>query len=96
MIDAVHHAANMARMRTVAAAREMLEGAGLARDERFLDALKAVLEVLPVSQAFTGIDLESETAAAGDDFEALYKLSLLAFRGRIDEPEQLKLWRDDS
>ena len=96
MIDAVHHAANMARMRTVAAAREMIEGAGLARDERFLDALKAVLEVLPVSQAFTGIDLEGETAAAGDDFEALYKLSLLAFRGRIDEPEQLKLWRDDS
>ena len=96
MIDAVHHAANMARMRTVAAAREMLEGAGLARDKRFLDALKAVLEVLPVSQAFTGIDLEGETAAAGDDFEALYKLSLLAFRGRIDEPEQLKLWRDDS
>ena len=94
MIDAVHHAANMARMRTLAAAREMLAAALADRDPRFFAALEAVLEVLPVSRAFTGIDLEGETEAAGDDFEALYNLARLAFRDEIDEPEQLKLWRD--
>ena len=94
MIDAVHHAANAARIRTLAAAREMLEGAAVERDPRFFAALEAVLEVLPVSGAFTGVSLEGETAAAGDDFEALYNLARLAFRDEIDEPEQLKLWRD--
>ena len=94
MIDALHHAANMARVRTLAAAREMLEGALAARDPRFLAALEAVLEVLPISRAFTGIDLEGEVEAASDDFEALYNLARLAYRDEIDEPEQLRLWRD--
>ena len=90
MIDALHHAANMARTRTLAAAREMLEGALAARDPRFLAALEAVLEVLPISRTFTGIDLEGEAEAASDDFEALYNLARLAYRDEIDEPEQLK------
>ena len=94
MIDALHHAANMARTRTLAAAREMLEGALAARDPRFLAALEAVLEVLPISRTFTGIDLEGEVEAASDDFEALYNLARLAYRDEIDEPEQLRLWRD--
>ena len=94
MIDALHHAANMARTRTLAAAREMLEGALAARDPRFLAALEAVLEVLPISRTFTGIDLEGEAEAASDDFEALYNLARLAYRDEIDEPEQLRLWRD--
>ena len=94
MIDALHHAANMARTRTLAAAREMLEGALAARDPRFLAALEAVLEVLPISRTFTGIDLEGEVEAASDDFEALYNLARLAYRDEIDEPEQLKFWRD--
>ena len=94
MIDAVHHGANVARMRTLAAAREVLATALADRDPRFFAALEAVLEVLPVSRAFTGIDLEGEAEAAGDDFEALYNLARLAFRDEIDEPEQLKLWRD--
>ena len=95
MIDALHHAANLARVRTLAAAREMLEGALAARDPRFLAALEAVLEVLPISRAFTGIDLEGEAEAASGDFEALYNLARLAYRDEIDEPEQLKFWRDD-
>ena len=40
------------------------------------------------------IDPEGEAAAAADDFEALYNLSRLAWRDEIDEPEQLKLWRE--
>ncbi len=90
MIDAIHHAANAARIRTLAAAREMLEGAAVERDPRFFAALEAVLEVLPISGTFTGVDLEGEAAAAGDDFEALYKLARLAFRDEIDEPERLE------
>ena len=95
MIDAVHHAANMARARTLAAARELLEGALLEGDPRFFAALEAVLEVLPVSKNWTGIDLEGEAEAAASDFEALYNLARLAYREEIGEPEQLKLWREE-
>ena len=95
MIDAIHHAANLSRTRSLAAAQELLAGALVDRDARFFAALEAVLEVLPVSKAFTGIELEGEAAASGSDFEVLYKLSRLAYSDRVDEPEQLKLWRDD-
>ena len=95
MIDVIHHAANLARLRSLAAARELLEGAFVEQDPRFFAALEAVLEVLPVSKTYTGIDLAGETAAAGDDFEVLYNLYRLAYRDEIDEPEQLKLWQDD-
>ena len=95
MIDAVHHAANTARNRSLAASREMLEGALVDQDPRFFAALEAVLEVLPVSRAFTGIELEGDAAASGSDFEALYNLTRLAYSNEIDEPEQMKLWRDD-
>ncbi len=95
MIDAIHHAANMARLRSLNAARELLADASVDKDARFFAALEAALEVLPVSKAFTGIDLEGEAAAAGSDFEALYHLSRLAYGERVDEPDQLKLWRED-
>ena len=35
-------------------------------------------------------------AAAGDDFEALYKLSRLAYSDQVAEPDQLTLWRSGS
>ena len=95
MIDAIHHGAHQARLRSLAAAQELFAGALVDRDPRFFAALEAVLEVLPVSRAFTGIELEGETAASGDDFEVLYNLSRLAYSDRVDEPEQLRLWRDD-
>ena len=94
-IDAIHHAAHATRSRGTAAGRELLERDGLAREPRFLAALEAVLEVLPISRAFTGIDLQGEVAASGDDFEALWKLTRLVCGDEIDEPEQLALWRDD-
>ena len=95
MVDAIHHGANTARLRSLAAARGLLERVLVTEDPRFFAALEAVLEVLPVSKTWTGIDLEGETEAASDDFEALYNLARLAWRERIDEPEQLKLWRDE-
>ncbi len=96
MMDAIHHAANLARLRSLDAARELLATTLADKDPRFFASLEAVLEVLPVSRAFTGIDLTGEAAASGTDFETLYNLSRLAYSDRIDEPEQLKLWQDDN
>lgn len=95
MIDAVHHAIYAARIRSLQAARELLDKAGAATDPQFLTALEAVLEVLPVSKAFTGIDepwgLVSEAAS---DFEALEMLRRLAFQEQVDAPMQLELWKE--
>ncbi len=90
MIDALHHAAHAARARSLQAARDLLAGTQADRDPRFDAALEAVLEVLPVSGAFTGIEVGGEAGAAANDFEALYGLYRLAYHDRIDEPEQLR------
>ena len=95
MIDAIHHAAHTARGSSLAAAQEMLANTQVDQDRRFFTALEAILEVLPVSKAFTGIELEGNVAASGNDFEALYNLVRLAYGDEIDEPGQLKLWQDD-
>ena len=96
MIDAIHHAANMARIRSLAAAKELLAEALVDRDPRFFASLEAILEVLPVSRTYSGVDLKGEIASAADDFEVLYKLSRLAYGDQIDEPEQLKLWQEEN
>ena len=94
MIDALHHAAYAARTKPLAAARELLEQAGVDQDPRFFAALEAVLEVLPMSPNITGIRLTGDDVrAAGNDFEVLYKLSRLAYSDQVDEPDQLTLWR---
>ena len=93
MIDALHHAANVSRTRSLAAARDMLAETGMDRDARLFRAFEAVLEVLPVSRRFTGVDLQSEVAASSSDFEALYDLSRLAYREEVEEPRQLELWQ---
>ena len=90
MIDALHHAAHAARARSLQAARDLLAETQADRDPRFDAALEAVLEVLPVSGAFTGIEVGGEAGAAASDFEALYGLYRLAYHDRIDEPEQLR------
>ncbi len=96
MIDAIHHAANMARIRSLTAAKELLTESLVDQDPRFFASLEAVLEVLPVSRSFSGIDLKGEVAAAADDFEVLYNLARLAYGDHIDDPEQLKLWQEES
>ena len=96
MIDALHHAANYARTRSLDAARDFLNHVLLAEDPRFIAALEATLEVLPVSSTWSGLELKGSVAAAGNDFEALYKLARFAFEEKIDEPEQLKLYQDDT
>lgn len=96
MIDAIHHAAHMARNRSLEEARDLLARIDIDEDPNFLAAFEAVLEVLPVSAAFTGVVLKGEIAASSNDFEALYNLRRFAFADQIDEPEQLAFWRQDA
>ena len=96
MIDALHHAAHMARNRSLEEARDLLARARVDDDPLFLAAFEAVLEVLPVSTTFTGVALKGEIAASSNDFEALYNLRRFAFADRIDEPEQIAIWQQDT
>ncbi len=99
MIDALHHATHMARIRSLDAARDMLRDEGMDRSTDFATALEAVLEVLPVSRNFRGFDLGSKATAlesASEDFDALERLRRLAFSEVVGEPEQLKLWREET
>lgn len=93
MIDAVHHAAHVGRSRNLQQARELIAKAGLDGDPQFFAALEAVLEVLPVSKSFSGVDLSGDLAESGSDFEVLENLRKLAFADSVDEPSQLELWR---
>jgi len=90
MIDALHHAAHQSRTRTLEAARELLDRAGIVADPNFRSAMQAILEVLPVGTAFNGVDLPSDATGAGNDFEALEKLRRLAFSDQVEEPQQLR------
>ena len=94
LIDTLHHAANVSRTRSLAAARELLAETGMDQDARVFRAFEAVLEVLPVSRVFTGVDLQGEAAASSNDFEALYNLSRLAYEDGVDPPNQLVFWLD--
>ena len=99
MIDVIHHAAHLARSRSLAASLDMLKDQGVHQSLDFTIALEAVLEVLPVSRSFRGFDLGPKAKAlesASEDFDALEKLRRLAFGEVVDEPEQLKMWRERS
>jgi putative DNA methylase len=96
MIDALHHAAHQSRTRTLEAGRELLERAGVVSDGAFASSLLAVLEVLPVGVAFSGVELPTDAAGSGSDFEALEKLRRLAFSQQVEAPKQLELWQAPS
>lgn len=96
MIDAIHHAAFFARTRSLESARELLHRAGVDSEATFFAALEAVLEVLPPSKAFSGIDLDGDLALAASDFEALEKLRRLAFTEHVDAPDQLDLFKEEA
>jgi adenine-specific DNA methylase len=95
-LDALHHAAYAARSRNLQAASELLEKAGVREQGGFYSALEALLEVLPVSTHFSGIELEGDVRDFASDFEALENLRRLSFAEDVDEPEQLKLWKEET
>ena len=88
MVDALHHAANRARARSLDEAKQLLAAARLVDEPRFALALRAALEVLPPGGT-TGA-----AAGAAADFEALENLRRLAFRDRVREPKRLSLFGD--
>lgn len=94
MIDALHHAAHTVRVRGVEAAMEQLENAGIAQDDEFKVALEALLEVLPPSKTYSGIDADKAIKPAADDFDALETLRRIAYENEIGEPQQLELYRE--
>ncbi len=91
MLDALHHAAHLARSRTLAAAKEALERAQLLDSPIFHQALTLVLEVLPVGRSVSGATLEGDLASAASDFEALENLRRLALAEAVPAPKQLEL-----
>jgi adenine-specific DNA methylase len=93
MIDALHHASYQGRTKTLESARELLERAGIMDNPNFRSAMQAILEVLPVGTAFSGVELPTDVAGAGNDFEAIEKLRRLAFADQVEEPQQLSLWQ---
>lgn len=92
MLNALHHAAYIARTKTVDAAKEMLSKTELYQDLIFMKALSAVLEVLPPSKEFTRLAPTDVIQPAANDFEALEKLRRLAFPKKMSRPRQLSLW----
>jgi adenine-specific DNA methylase len=96
MIDAIHHAAYFARTRSLESARELLHRSGVDDQAAFFAALEAVLEVLPPSKTFSGVDLDGDLALAASDFEALEKLRRLAFTEHVDAPDQLNLFKEEA
>ena len=93
MLDVLHHAAHAARARSLEAARELLEKGNWLSEPTFHVALQAVLEVLPVSAAFSKIALTPVLSGFGSDFEALENLRRIAFAEHVEEPQQLTLFR---
>lgn len=92
MIDALHHAAHTARKQSVEAARDLLEANGLLEDDEFKVALEVMLEVLPPSKTFSGIDADDAVKPAADDFDALEKLRRIVYGEEIGAPKQLSLY----
>lgn len=92
MLDALHHAIVAARHGTLQTARDQIDRAGLTEDSAFLATLEAVLEVLPPSRQFTGLDPSEALAPSANDFELLENLRRLAFADKVGKPEQLELW----
>lgn len=92
LLDTLHHAAHLARSHTLQTAQEFIEKSALRTEPTFLAALAAVLEVLPPSGEFTGVDPLAAVKPAADDFGALENLRRLLFNEQVPPPEQLALW----
>jgi putative DNA methylase len=91
MLDAVHHATNLARTRSLAAARVLLEEHQLVKRPAFVAAFDAVRQVLPVSADYSGQELPGTAVGAGDDFRALEDLRKLLYATELAPPQQLLL-----
>ena len=83
MLDALHQAIRTAHAKTLQAAADQIRDYGLDKEPAFLDGLKALLEVLPVSRTFSGFEPGKALEPAARDFEALENLRRLAFAREV-------------
>ncbi len=83
MLDALHQAIRTAHAKTLQAAADQIRGYGLDKEPAFLDGLKALLEVLPVSRTFSGYEPGKALEPAARDFETLESLRRLAFSKEV-------------
>ena len=88
ILDALHHTAHAARARSLEAAKELVIKNDLDKSTEFIDGLKAVLEVLPVSRSFGGTD--GADLPAANDFESLENIRRLIFSNKLRAPLRLQ------
>lgn len=91
MLDAIHHAAHTARTHNLQMAWDNIKTSELDKNTSFMDGLRAVLEVLPISRQFTGVDVVKACEPSASDFEALENLRKLAFQEKMPVPTRLTL-----
>jgi hypothetical protein len=91
MLDAVHHAAYLARTSSLDASRALLDENSLVKRPTFVAAFDAIRQVLPVSADYSGLELPAAAVGAGDDFRALEDLRKLLYATELPPPQQLVL-----
>jgi adenine-specific DNA methylase len=91
MLDAVHHAAHLARTRSLEAGRSLLEEYHLVHNPAFVAAFDALRQVLPVSREYSAEALPNAAVGAGDDFHALEDMRKLLYANELPPPHQLEL-----
>lgn len=86
LLNALHHAARIAREQNVGAAQEALKLAQLDTDDRLQKALQAMLNVLPTPKMVSATS--GSLAGAAADAEALEKLRRLMFAKEVPQAKQ--------
>ena len=92
MIDILHYVTYLGRKNGAESAIKYIESEHLDDDELFVASLEALLEVLPPSANHTKVDLGNDLKSVGNDFDILFNVSRLKFRGKLDGPKQLELF----
>ena len=88
-LDALHHAAQAVREKNVGIAKDLIERAEMNKDNAFMQAMEAMLNVLPTPRMVSG---KGALAGAAADAEALEKLRKLMFATEVPQAKQWTLF----
>ena len=87
----MHHAAHTVREKNVGIAAELIERNGKHKDNAFLLAMEAALNVLPTPRMVSG---KGVLAGAAADAEALEKLRKLMFSSEVPQAREWMLFAE--